>query len=95
MQTYQHQQEIDIICAMLTAVRDSLGAMLTPEAEQAIETKLRTMWGGQDVYVKKQDVDVYARALDIRTRYNMCNRLELQKEYGLSRGHFYKILKGG
>ncbi len=79
---------------MLNAVRESLGALFTPEAEQKIETKLRNMWGGQDVYVKKQDVDAHARALDIRKRYNMCNRRELQAEYGLSRGHFYKILKG-
>jgi Mor family transcriptional regulator len=87
-------QEIDIIGDMLGAVRDALGAAFTAEDEKAIETRLRLSWGGQDVYVKKQDVDAHARALAIRARYNMCNRRELMAEYGLSRGHFYKILAG-
>jgi len=87
-------QEIDIIGAMLAAVRESLGAVFTPEAEKEIETKLRTCWGGERVYVKKQ-TDAHARASEIRARYDMCNRRELMAEYGLSRGHFYKIIAGG
>lgn len=89
-------QELDIIGVMLGAVRESLGeGVFTPDTERLIETKLRMRWGGQEVYVKKTDVDLHARALAIRTRYNMCNRRELQEEYGLSRARFYKILKGG
>jgi Mor family transcriptional regulator len=93
----QNHQEIDIIAAMLATVRDEVGPLLTPDVERSIDGKLRIMWGGQDVYIAKfkKEVDVQARALDIRKRYNMCNRRELQAEYGLSRTHFYKILKGG
>lgn len=88
-------QEVDIIGVMLGAVRDTLGlSVFTPETEKAIEAKLRMRWGGQEVYVKKSDVDVHARARAIRTRYNMCNRRELQDEFGISRAQFYKILKG-
>lgn len=94
----QTNQEIDIITAMLATVRDEVGPLLTPAIERQIDGKMRIMWGGQDVYIakfKKSEINVQARALDIRTRYNMCNRRELQAEYGLSRSHFYKILKGG
>ena len=86
--------EGDIVNAMLATVRDVLGdGIMLPAVEKAIETKLRLAWGGNDVYVRKLDTE--ARAREIRTRYNMCNRRELQAEFGISRAYFYKILKGG
>jgi Mor family transcriptional regulator len=56
---------------------------------------MRTTWGGQEVYIKKSSVDQEARALAIRTRYNLRNRRELQAEFQISRGQFYKIIKSG
>lgn len=89
-------QSIDIIGDFLSVVRDTLGlGAFTPEAEKAVEVEIRMRWGGQEAYIKKTDVDVAARALAIRERYNMCNRRELQAEFGISRAQFYKILKGG
>lgn len=90
------EQQCDIVTAMIQEVTEVLGAVVISEAvAKALESKLRLDWGGQEVYVKKGVVDVEARALDIRTRYNMVNRRELQAKWGVSRGHFYKILRGG
>lgn len=92
----QTPNQIDIVGDVLGAVRETLGPTSFPEsAERAIEARMRVKWGGQDAYVKKTDVDVEARAIAIRTKYNMCNRRELMEEYGISRAQFYKILKGG
>jgi len=89
------EQQYDIVTAMLQAVRDVLGDTFPEDAEKILEQTLRQEWGGQAVYVKKTSVDVEARALAIRTRYNMANRRQLQAEFGITRGHFYKILRGG
>ncbi len=90
----QNQQD-DIVAAMLDVVREALGANGFPDdVERGVEQRLRREWGGQEVYVKKIDLDIAARSLAIRTKYNMCNRRELQLEYGISRSQFYKILKG-
>jgi len=96
LSTQTRHQEADIVSMMLNEVRETLGTSFTPETELAVEAKLRHMWGGQEVYIPKvkRDVDVQARAEDIRRRYNMCNRRELQAEYGISRTNFYRILKG-
>jgi Mor family transcriptional regulator len=67
---------------------------LTAEQVREIEDAMRCT-GGQEVYIKKSSVDLDARAHAIRTRYNLRNRLELQAEFQLSRGQFYRILKGG
>jgi Mor family transcriptional regulator len=89
-------QRGDIVSAMIEEVRQVLGGtIVSAEAEKALEEKLRLDWGGQAVYVKKVAVDVEARARDIRTRYNMVNRRELQAYWNISRGQFYKILRGG
>lgn len=90
------EQQYDIVTAMILEVRDVLGsAVVSESAMKALESKLRLDWGGRPAYVKKVAVDVEARALAIRTRYNMVNRRELQEEFGISRGQFYKILRGG
>lgn len=89
------EQQYDIVTAMLQAVRDVLGDAFPEDAEKILEQMLRQEWGGQAVYVKKTAVDIEARALAIRTRYNMVNRRQLQAEFGITRGHFYKILRGG
>lgn len=90
------EQQCDIITAILQKVRDELGgAIISDDAERDLEAELRLQWGGQAVYVKKVAVDVEARAQAIRSRYNMVNRRQLQAEFGISRGQFYKILKGG
>lgn len=91
-----NEQQPDIISAMFSTVRSALGGVIvSEEIEKSIEAKLRLDFGGQAVYVKKVAVDVEARARSIRSRYNMVNRRELQAEFGISRGQFYKILKGG
>lgn len=90
------EQQYDIITAILHEVRGELGGCIVSEdAERGLEARLRLQWGGQAVYVKKVAVDVEARAQAIRSRYNMVNRRELQAEFNISRGQFYKILKGG
>lgn len=90
------EQQSDIVTAMIQELTDVLGiAVVSEEVARTLEAKLRLDWGGQAVYVKKVAVDVEARAKDIRTRYNMVNRRELQAKWGISRGQFYKILRGG
>ncbi|MGK5080479.1 Mor transcription activator family protein [Janthinobacterium sp. HLX7-2] len=90
---YYHKN--DIIGSMLHQLRDVLGAeVITTDVRRALEEKLRIEWGGQDVYVKKIGNLANARDEAIRRQYNMCNRRELMEEYGLSRGHFYRIVRG-
>lgn len=94
MTTYYHRK--DIVAYMLHELRAVLGAeVITTEVRRALESKLRIEWGGQEVYVKKTGNVADERAQAIRDQYNMCNRRELMEEYGISRGHFYKIVKGG
>ncbi len=91
----QTQTQIDIVADVLSAVREMLGPVDFPEATaRAIEIRMRVKWGGHDAYVRKTGADIEARAIAIRTKYNMCNRRELMEEYGIGRAHFYKILKG-
>ena len=94
MTTYYHRK--DIVAHMLHELRAVLGAeVITTEVRRTLESKLRIEWGGQEVYVKKTGNVADERAQEIRDQYNMCNRRELMEEYGISRGHFYKIVKGG
>lgn len=97
MQNQVHSQPaLDIVGDFLGVVRAALGQMAFPaDTERTVETQLRQRWGGQEAYIKKNDIDVDARALAIRSRYNMVNRRELMAEFGISRAQFYKILKGG
>ncbi|MFC5551767.1 Mor transcription activator family protein [Massilia aerilata] len=88
-------EHIDIVGCFVNLVGATLGlAVFTPEKQREIDTMLRTQWGGQEVYIKKSDVDVEARAVAIRAKYNGRNRRELMVEYNISRAQFYKILKG-
>lgn len=61
---------------------------------EGLDAMLRTQWAGQEVYIKKNDVDAEARAVAIRAKYNGRNRQELMVEYNIRRAQFYKILKG-
>jgi Mor family transcriptional regulator len=88
-------EHIDIVSSMVSLVGATLGlAVFTPEKQKLVDSMLRTQWGGQEVYVKKSDIDVEARALAIRAKYNGMNRRELMIEHNISRAQFYKIIKG-
>lgn len=88
------EEQYDIVSSMIHDVRTLLGAaVLAEDVLRALEARLRLEWGGQAVYVKKIAVDVEARRQAIRARYNMSNRRELQEEFGISRGQFYKDLR--
>lgn len=90
----QKAHQPDILASLLTAVHAALGGeLLTVDQVRDIEDAMRNTWGGQEVYIKKSSVDQEARALAIRTRYNLRNRRELQAEFQISRGQFYKIIK--
>lgn len=92
----QQAHQPDILSSLMAAVRAALGGeQLTVDQVREIEDAMRATWGGQEVYIKKSSIDQGARAEAIRTRYNMRNRVELQAEFGLSRGQFYRILKSG
>lgn len=85
----------DIVGYFVSLVGATLGlGVFTPEKQREVDTILRSQWGGQEVYIKKSDVDVEARALAIRAKYNGRNRRELMIEYNISRAQFYKIIKG-
>jgi Mor family transcriptional regulator len=88
-------EHIDIVGCLVNMVGAALGlTVFTPEKQRQVDAMLRTQWGGQEVYIKKSDVDVEARAVAIRAKYNGRNRRELMVEYNISRAQFYKILKG-
>lgn len=87
-------EQMDFIGAVMAEMRASLGNLLHTGTEKEIETRLRSAWGGQAVYIKKSGIDMDARDRAIRARYNMRNRDELQREFGISKGQFYRILKG-
>lgn len=90
------QNEHDIVGAFVSLVGATLGlTVFTPEKQRMVDTMLRTQWGGQEVYVKKHNVDPEARALEIKAKYNGRNRKELMLEYNISRSQFYRFIKGG
>jgi Mor family transcriptional regulator len=88
-------EQVDIVGCLVNLVGATLGlAVFTPEKQKLVDSMLRTQWGGQEVYIKKSDIDVEARALAIRAKYNGLNRRELMIEHNISRAQFYKIIKG-
>ncbi|WP_312487791.1 Mor transcription activator family protein [Massilia timonae] len=90
------QNENDIVGAFVSLVGATLGlGVFTPEKQRMVDTMLRTQWGGQEVYVKKNNVDPETRALEIKVKYNGRNRKELMIEYNISRSQFYRFIKGG
>lgn len=90
------QNEHDIVGAFVSLVGATLGlAVFTPEKQRIVDALLRTQWGGQEVYVKKHNIDPEARALEIKAKYNGRNRKELMLEYNISRSQFYRFIKGG
>lgn len=89
------QNEHDIVGAFVSLVGATLGLGAFPvEKQRMVDTMLRTQWGGQEVYVKKHNVDPEARALEIKAKYNGRNRKELMLEYNISRSQFYRFIKG-
>lgn len=90
------QNEHDIVGALVSLVGATLGmGVFTPEKQRLVEKVIRSQWGGQEVYVKKQNVDLETRAVEIRAKYNGRNRRELMSEYNVSRSQFYRFIKGG
>ncbi|MCC2962190.1 hypothetical protein LK540_17320 [Massilia sp. IC2-278] len=88
-------EQIDIVGCLVGLVGATLGLdVFTAEKQRLVDGVLRTQWGGQEVYIKKSDVDVEARALAVRAKYNGRNRRELMVEYNISRAQFYRMLKG-
>lgn len=72
-----------------------LGADAVPElAAQKIEQRLRTTWGGQQPYVRRQETPKTDKGTLIRSEFNGRNRRELQEKYGVSKAQFYRFLKG-
>jgi Mor family transcriptional regulator len=91
-----HSEHNDIVGFFVSVVGATLGLdVFTPERQRQVDAIMRTQWGGQEVYVKKSDTDLEARALAIRAKYNGCNRRELMIEYNIGRAQFYKIIKAG
>ena len=89
------QNEHDIVGAFVSLVGATLGlTVFTPEKQRLVDAMLRTQWGGQEVYVKKHNIDPEARALEIKAKYNGRNRKELMLEYNISRSQFYRFIKG-
>lgn len=89
------QNENDIVGALVSLVSATLGyAVFTPEMQRRVDADIRSQWGGQEVYVKKHNVDPEARALEINAKYNGRNRKELMLEYNISRSQFYRFIKG-
>lgn len=89
------QTEQDIVGALVGLVSATLGyAIFTPEMQRSIDTAIRAQWGGQEVYVKKHNVDPETRALQVKAKYNGRNRKELMLEYNISRSQFYRFIKG-
>jgi Mor family transcriptional regulator len=89
------QNEHDIVGAFVSLVGATLGlGVFTPEMQRRVDTAIRTQWGGQEVYVKKHNVDPEARAVEIKAKYNGRNRKELMLEYNISRSQFYRFIKG-
>ncbi|MYM65442.1 hypothetical protein GTP45_01165 [Pseudoduganella sp. FT55W] len=86
-------QTYDIVSALLQELRAVPELALCDDILQKLERKMRLDWGGQAVYVKKVSVNVVERRRAIKARYNMTNRRELQAEFGISRGQFYKDLR--
>lgn len=92
----QMHNENDIVGCFVSLVGATLGpSIFTPEKQRQIDAMLRLQWGGQEVYIKKSDIDAEARAEAVRAKYNGRNRKELMAEYNISRSQFYKIIKGG
>lgn len=89
------QNEQDIVGALVGLVSATLGyAIFTPEMQRSIDAAIRSQWGGQEVYVKKHNVDPETRALQVKAKYNGRNRKELMLEYNISRSQFYRFIKG-
>lgn len=90
------QNEHDIVAALVGLVSTTLGyAVFTPEMQRRVDEEIRSQWGGQEVYVKKHNVDPEARATEVRAKYNGRNRKELMAEHNISRSQFYRFINGG
>ena len=90
-----HNEHIDVVGYLIGLVGATLGLELfPPEKQREVDSLVRLQWGGQEVYIKKNDVDAEARSVAIRAKFNGRNRVELQTEYGIGRTQFYRIIKG-
>ena len=90
------REHIDVVGYLIGLVGATLGLeIFPPEKQREVDSQVRLQWGGQEVYIKKNDVDAEARLVAIRAKFNGRNRIELQTEYGISRSQFYRIINGG
>ncbi len=82
----------DLLTDLFSLMRSIIDANIPVSAEDKIKQLVREKWGGHEIYVKKRDSE--ARASLIRAEFNGRNRIELQQKYGISKGQFYRDIKG-
>lgn len=82
----------DLLADLFSLMRSIIDAHIPASDEEKIKQLVRDRWGGHEIYVKKRDSET--RASQIRNEFNGRNRIELQQKYGISKGQFYRDLKG-
>lgn len=82
----------DLLTDLFALMRSIIDANIPLSAEEKIKQLVREKWGGHEIYVKKRDSE--ARVSQIRSEFNGRNRVELQQKYGISKGQFYRDIKG-
>lgn len=82
----------DLLSDLFSLMRSIINAHIPVSDEEKIKQLVRDRWGGHEIYVKKRDSE--SRAALIRNEFNGRNRIELQNKYGISKGQFYRDLKG-
>ncbi|MDP2091783.1 MAG: Mor transcription activator family protein [Pseudohongiella sp.] len=64
------------------------------EIASRISAEIRASWGGQQIYIKKTDLEqLSARNIDIYNEFNGSNHHQLAKKHGLAVPVIYRIIK--
>lgn len=88
-------EHVDVVGHLIELVGATLGMDIFPiEKQRLVDSMMRLQWGGQEVYIKKSDIEPDVRAVAIRAKFNGRNRHELMLAYNISRSQFYRIIKG-
>ncbi len=82
----------DIITDFFNLCRLVIGDLIQETDETKLKNLMRDKWGGNEIYIRKKENE--SRAVQIRKEFNGRNRLELQQKYGISKGQFYRDIKG-
>lgn len=82
----------DLLADLFSLMRSIINAHIPISDEEKIKQLVRDKWGGHEIYFKKRDSETRANA--IRKEFNGRNRLDLQQKYGISKGQFYRDIKG-